>query len=77
MFEIQGKYATAKVFAGILEKTAVDQINTLLNQPFMEDTQPRFMPDAHAGKGCVIGTRCIFGMKSVPIWSASILPVVF
>lgn len=56
MFEIQGKYATAKVFAGILEKTAVDQINTLLNQPFMEDTQPRFMPDAHAGKGCVIGT---------------------
>lgn len=43
MFEIQGKYATAKVFAGILEKTAVDQINTLLNQPFMEDTQPRFM----------------------------------
>lgn len=56
MFEIQGKYATAKVFAGILEKTAVDQINTLLNQHFMEDTQPRFMPDAHAGKGCVIGT---------------------
>lgn len=56
MFEIQGKYATAKVFAGILEKTAVDQIKTLLNQPFMEDTQPRFMPDAHAGKGCVIGT---------------------
>lgn len=56
MFEIQGKYATAKVFAGTLEKTAVDQINTLLNQPFMEDTQPRFMPDAHAGKGCVIGT---------------------
>lgn len=33
MFEIQGKYATAKVFAGILEKTAVDQIKTLLNQP--------------------------------------------
>lgn len=56
MFEIQGKYATAKVFAGFLEKTAVDQIKTLLNQPFMEDTQPRFMPDAHAGKGCVIGT---------------------
>lgn len=59
MFEVRGKYATAKVFADDLEDTALTQIRTLIDQPFTAGSNPRFMPDAHAGKGCVIGTTMI------------------
>lgn len=56
MFELKGKYAVAKVFTDDIEEEAVSQIMELLNQPFSKDSNPRFMPDVHAGKGCTIGT---------------------
>lgn len=56
MFDLQGKYETARVFTDLCEQEATSQIINLLNQPFMKDTHPRFMPDVHAGKGCTVGT---------------------
>ena len=56
MLELNGKYAAAKVFTDDVEEQSVSQIVNLLNQPFAQDSNPRFMPDVHAGKGCTIGT---------------------
>ena len=56
MIELQGKYSDAKIFTDNVEQSAVTQVYELLNQPFIKDSNPRFMPDIHAGKGCVIGT---------------------
>tara|TARA_Y100000310_G_scaffold262389_1_gene272032 strand:+ start:1417 stop:2565 length:1149 start_codon:yes stop_codon:yes gene_type:complete len=55
MFEIKGKYGTAKVFIDELEQSATSQIYSLLNHPISENAKIRIMPDAHAGAGCVIG----------------------
>ena len=66
MFEIKGKYATAKVFTDDIEEAALSQITNLLNQAFMSGTDPRFMPDVHAGKGCTIGTTMKIRDKVCP-----------
>lgn len=52
---INGKYAQAKVFADVFEREALDQIQTLVNQPFVEGEDIAIMPDVHAGSGCTIG----------------------
>lgn len=56
MFEIQGKYGSAKVFTDKLEDSAAAQIKTFCDQPFSADSRIRVMPDVHAGKGCTVGT---------------------
>lgn len=55
MIELRGKYNNAIVYTDNIEQEAISQIITLLNQPFAEQNQIRFMPDVHAGKGCTIG----------------------
>lgn len=52
----EGKYATAKVFTDNVEDMALEQVKTLVNNEITEGSYVRFMPDIHAGKGCVIGT---------------------
>jgi RNA-splicing ligase RtcB len=66
MFEITGKYASAKVFTDNVESTAISQMMELLNQPFIEGSKVRFMPDCHAGAGCVIGTTMTITDKVCP-----------
>lgn len=56
MQEIKGQYASAKIYADVVEQTALDQIQTLCNQPFAEGSHIAVMPDVHAGIGCTIGT---------------------
>lgn len=64
--KLEGKYATAKVFAKILEDGAKDQIIELLNQDFLEGSNVRIMPDVHQGMGCVIGFTADMGDKVIP-----------
>jgi len=45
-----------KVFAETFEYEAYDQVKTLANYSPYADSTIRIMPDAHAGKGCTIGT---------------------
>ena len=66
MFEIKGKYATARVFADHVEDEAMAQIYNLLNQPFVEDSSIAIMPDVHAGKGCTIGFTQTIADKVCP-----------
>ena len=56
MQEIKGKYANAKIYANVVEQAALDQIQTLCDQPFAEGSHIAVMPDVHAGAGCTIGT---------------------
>lgn len=44
-----------KIFAKTIEPEAVFQINTIAKHPVFKNSKIRIMPDAHAGKGCVIG----------------------
>ena len=63
---IEGTRATAKCFATQIEGEAVEQIRVMCDQPFAEGARIRIMPDAHAGKGCTIGTTMTVGDKVVP-----------
>lgn len=66
MIELNGKHTTAKVFTDNVEKEAVEQILTLLNQEFAQGSVVRVMPDTHAGAGCTIGTTMTISGKVVP-----------
>jgi len=56
MLNMKGQFNTAKVFTDNIEEEAISQIKILLDQEFVRNSKIRFMPDVHAGAGCVIGT---------------------
>ncbi len=66
MIEIQGKYASAIVFADEPGPAAEGQIRAMCDQPFAEGSRIRIMPDVHAGAGCTIGTTMTIGDRIVP-----------
>lgn len=66
MINLTGKFNTARVFTDHLEPEAQKQIQRLLDQPFVADSQIRIMPDVHAGAGCTIGTTMTIRDKVVP-----------
>lgn len=66
MIAIRGKYSTASVYSDILEDTARQQLQTLCDQPFVENCKIRVMPDVHAGSGCVIGFTADLGALVIP-----------
>lgn len=66
MMEIQGLHNKAIAFAGILDNGAITQVENLCNQEFTCESKIRLMPDAHAGKGCVVGTTMTIKNKIVP-----------
>lgn len=47
--------ADIKVFAENLEDSTKEQIEEISSCPAFEGAKIRIMPDAHKGKGCVIG----------------------
>lgn len=56
----------AIVFAQTFEYEAFDQIKKLINFEAYQDSIIRVMPDAHAGKGCVVGTTMTIKDKVTP-----------
>ena len=66
MFELRGKYATAKVFSDDVDNDSISQVIQFLNQPIAEGQTIRMMPDIHAGSGCTIGTTMTITDKVVP-----------
>jgi RNA-splicing ligase RtcB len=65
MFEIKGKYTTAKVMIDNVEESCVSQITHFVNHPAF--TNPvAIMPDTHAGKGSVIGFTMKLTDKIIP-----------
>ena len=55
-----------KIFTNNIEKEAIEQINLLLEQEPFKNCKVRIMPDAHTGKGCVIGFTADLGDKIIP-----------
>lgn len=55
-----------KIYARKLDEVACKQVETLTNIPPFADCKIRIMPDAHAGKGCVIGFTADLGEKVIP-----------
>lgn len=66
MFELNGKYNTAKVFTNVVDDSAISQIIELCNQEFASGSKIRIMPDVHAGAGCTVGTTMTITDKVVP-----------
>ena len=66
MLELQGKYASAKVFTDVVDSESISQVINLLNQPYVEGSIVRMMPDIHAGAGCTIGTTMTIKDKICP-----------
>lgn len=60
------KYGDFKVFAKSVEQAAISQVFDIANSPLGEGAHIRIMPDAHAGKGCVIGTTMRYNGKICP-----------
>lgn len=56
----------AKIFARTFEHEAYDQIKKLINFEAYQNQKIRIMPDAHAGKGCVVGTTMQIADKITP-----------
>lgn len=63
---IKGKYTEAKIFTHNINEDTISQIYRLLNHPYSEGSTIRIMPDAHIGKGAVVGTTITYTDKVVP-----------
>lgn len=63
---IQGKYTSATVFTDDIDEAAIQQLQLICDQPWTAGAKIRIMPDAHAGKGCVIGFSANLGNCAVP-----------
>lgn len=66
MIELNGKYNSAKIFTDEVDQASIEQVIHLLNQPFVEGSTIRMMPDIHAGAGCTIGTTMTLNGKVCP-----------
>ena len=66
MFEVSGKFNTAKIFTDVIDNDAIAQIINMCNQVAFKDSQVRIMPDVHAGAGCTIGTTMTITDKVIP-----------
>ena len=56
MIEIKGQYNSAIIYQSEIDDATRDQVQTIVDQPFVKGETIRIMPDCHAGAGCVIGT---------------------
>lgn len=66
MFELEGRYAKAKIFSDDVDNISISQVIQFLNQPIAEGQTIRMMPDIHPGRGCTIGTTMTIADKVVP-----------
>lgn len=63
---IQGKYASAIVYAEDIEDYAIAQVRQLCDQQAFEGSRIRIMPDCHPGKVGPIGFTATIGDKIMP-----------
>lgn len=66
IIEVQGKHNIAVVYTKNVEDDTIEQIRTLCDQEFTQNSKIRIMPDVHIGVGCTIGTTMTIKDKVVP-----------
>lgn len=60
MFDIQGKYVIATVSADMIDSDSYAQILRMCNTEKLKSNSIKMMPDAHASKGCTVGTSLTY-----------------
>lgn len=55
MFELNGKYGKANVYAETIDDSCISQIYGFLNNPITKNVKVAVMPDANTGKGSTVG----------------------
>lgn len=60
------KGVETKIFAETFEYEALEQVKKMCNFEPYQDSKIRIMPDAHAGKGCTVGTTMVIKDKVTP-----------
>ena len=65
-YTIKGAYNQAVCYTVTLDEKAAQQVEEVCNQDAFRDAVIRIMPDAHAGKGCTIGTTMTISNRVVP-----------
>jgi len=66
MIQIRGKRNSAIVFADKIDNETKTQLSELLRNPAFTDSKIRIMPDAHCGKGCIVGTTMTLSGRLSP-----------
>lgn len=66
MIKIRTKSGLVKIYAKTFEYEAFEQVKKLANYSAYSDSTIRIMPDAHAGKGCTVGTTMTLHGKVTP-----------
>ena len=66
MYQVQGKYNKAIIYASTIEEVALKQIESVCDLEIFKDSKIRIMPDVHAGAGCTIGTTMTLKNAAVP-----------
>lgn len=61
MFEIKGKYNTARVYAQTYDNAAFSQVMRMCNMKRLCGSRIVMMPDMHAAEGCTVGTSMTVG----------------
>ena len=59
MFIIEGKYNKVEIYADSLDSQATGVVKKFCDTEDFKDSVMVLMPDAHAGKGCPIGTTLV------------------
>lgn len=72
--QIQGKYTNIDVKATLIEESAIEQLRAIADNEHYKDTKIVIMPDAHAGKGCVVGFTMQYN-KDNPVINPNIVGV--
>lgn len=63
---INSKGVETIIYADSFEYEAFEQVKKLINFEAYQDAKVRIMPDAHAGKGCTVGTTMTITNKLTP-----------
>ena len=66
MFEIRGKYNTAKIFAVSADSAAYAQVLRMCSMEPLKNSSIAMMPDMHAAEGCTVGTSMTVGESVNP-----------
>ncbi|MBQ9748421.1 MAG: RtcB family protein [Clostridia bacterium] len=61
MFDIIGRWNTARVYASSVDSESYAQVLRMCNLERLKDSRIRMMPDMHASAGCTVGTSLTVG----------------
>ncbi len=68
MFDVIGRWNTAKVYAASVDSESYAQVLRMCNIEKLKDSRIRMMPDVHASEGCTVGTSLTIGKYVNPAY---------